>query len=279
MRQLAGSRAIITGASSGIGRAIAVELNRHGVHLMLAARRQERLAEICLALNNNATICSFRCGDITDSAFRKTLVAAAVADLGGLDILVNNAGIGGIGAFLDANSSRLQRIFEVNVFAPLELIRLAAPVMAEGRMPLVVNVGSVLGHVAVPGKTEYCASKFALRGFSEAVRVELKQQQIDLLLVSPSTTQSEFFDQTLPTDCKAHQPLSRPAANPPQTLHKLAEKFGIREMSAEAVARATRRAMQRGQPEIILSVGGKLVVDLQRLAPGLYRWLIHRFLG
>ena len=136
-------------------------------------------------------------GDITEPAIRGRLLDVARTEFGGLDCLINNAGMGGIGNFADTNESRLRRIMEVNFFAPLELTRLAIPKLRHGNRPLIVNVASVLGHRAVPKKSEYCASKFALHGFSDSLRSELAPQGIDVLIVSPSTTDTEFFDVAL----------------------------------------------------------------------------------
>src|SRR6185503_10392011 len=93
-----------------------------------------------------------------------------------------------------ADEARLRQVFEVNLFAPAEFIREALPALRTGTTPIVVNVGSVLGHRAVPEKSEYCASKFALHGLTDALRSELAASQVDVLLVSPSTTESEFFE-------------------------------------------------------------------------------------
>ena len=111
-------------------------------------------------------------GDVTDPAVRQQLLDTARDQFGGLDGLVNNAGIGGIGEFSENDEAKLRRIMEVNYFAPLELIRLAIPELRKGHTPFIMNVASVLGHCAVPKKSEYCASKFALHGFSDALRCE-----------------------------------------------------------------------------------------------------------
>ena len=128
----------------------------------------------------------------------------------------------------------------------------------EASDPLIVNVGSVLGHRAIPGKSEYCASKFALHGFSDALRAELTPEGIDVLLVSPSTTSSEFGDHVLDSP------------QPPR-------RAGWGAMSAEAVAACTLRAMRRGRHEVILSLPGKLLVWLDRLSPPLLNRLLARF--
>jgi short-subunit dehydrogenase len=166
--------------------------------------------------------------------------------------------VGAIGPFARAHEDRLRRVMEVNFFAPAELIRVALPMLRAGQRPLIVNIGSVLGHRAVANKSEYCASKFALHGLSDALRAELAGEGIDLLLVSPSTTRSEFADHLLEAD-------SRPS------------RWQFGQMSADQVAARAIRAMCRGRHEIILSPGGKLLVWLDRLSPPLLNRLIARF--
>jgi short-subunit dehydrogenase len=256
-RAISGLRAIVTGASSGIGRALARELSRQGAEVMLSARREDRLAELADALNAEGHRAIYQAGDITAAELRTRLLARSRDELGGLDLLINNAGVGAVGPFGEAKPERLRRVMEVNFFAPAELMREAIQLLREGRTPMIVNISSVLGHRAVPHKSEYCASKFALHGLSDALRAELAALGIDLLLVSPSTTKSEFFDNVLESAA------SRPIA--------------AGEMSAERVARHTVRAIRRGRHEIILSPGGKLLVWLDRLAPPLMNRLVARF--
>jgi short-subunit dehydrogenase len=216
------------------------------------ARRSQRLEELQSQVAGPERY-RWLVGDVTRREDRAAALALAQREFGGLDALVNNAGIGGMGRFDDADETRLRRIMEVNFFAPAEFTREALPLLRAGNRPIVVNVGSVLGHRAVPGKSEYCASKFALHGLSDALRIELAPLSIDVLLVSPSTTQSEFFD-------------AAGAATSEQ-----------RGMPAEVVARRTVAAMKAGRREIILSAGGKLLVWLDRLCPPLADWLIARW--
>jgi short-subunit dehydrogenase len=255
-RDLHGMRAIITGASGGIGQAIAIELARCGTRLMLTARREPQLEALCDELDPTGRSIRFVAGDITDANLRTRLLQECEREFGGLDILVNNAGIGAVGPFATANPARLQKILQVNFVAPVELIREALPALSRGRHPLIVNIGSVLGHRAVPNKSEYCASKFAMHGFSDALRAELAPQGIDVLLVSPSTTDSEFFDQLLEDESVATR---------------------ARGMSPEMVARKCVAAMAAGRSEVILSWGGTLLVWVDRLCPPLANWLVKRF--
>jgi short-subunit dehydrogenase len=257
-RSIEGARILITGASSGIGRELARALLRQGANVVVTARREERLRELAdeFRAAGRQVICV--AGDITDATVRERVLRAAQDALGGLDILVNNAGVGANGLFSRAHADRLRRVMEVNFFAPAELTRAALPLLRAGRRPLIVNIGSVLGHVAVPRKSEYCASKFALHGLSDALRAELAREGMDLLLVSPSATESEFADNVLETDGRRpRRPLGR--------------------MSAQRVAQQVVRAMRRGRHEIILSPGGKLAVWLDRLCPPLVNRLIARF--
>lgn len=256
-RSVRGSRVLVTGASSGIGRALAVELAARGADLLLTARRVEALEQTQQQVAERGGRATLVVGDLAAAETRAALVAAVESTWGALDILVNNAGVGARGPFKDAGAERLRRIMEVNFLAPCELIRDCLPLLGRGRQPLIANVSSVLGHRAAPNRSEYCASKFAMHGFSDALRAELYGEGIDVLLISPSTTATEFTDHVL-EDRGAHKTFSRA-------------------MSAETVARRSVRAMESGRHEIILSWGAKGLVWLDRLCPPLADWLVARF--
>lgn len=256
-REIAGRRVLITGASSGIGAALAVDLVAQGARVTLTARRKDRLDELTSELNSAGGDAWSLAGDITSSEHRATLVAFAADKMGGLDTIINNAGIGAIGPFLDAEESRLRQIMEVNFFAATELIRESAQTLTASGDGVIVNIGSVLGHRAMPSKSEYCASKFAMHGFTDALRAELSGSAIDVVMVSPSTTKSEFFDQLLENDGSA-------AKNP----------YG---MTTEQVAIKIVDAIRRGKYEVILSAGGKFLVWLDRLSPSFAGWFVRRF--
>jgi short-subunit dehydrogenase len=255
-RPIAGMRTIVTGATSGIGRAVVIELVRQGAKVVGTGRREERLQALAHELHQPDRFC-FAVGDVTKREDRAGALEVAQGTFGGLDALINNAGSGALGRFDEADEARLRQIMEVNFFAPAEFIREALPMLAEGQRPVIVNVSSVLGHRAVPGKSEYCASKFALHGLSDALRAELATRGIDLLLVSPSTTNSDFFDVAIGAGNQA------------------AKAFGA--MSAETVARRMVRAIALGRRETILSAGGKALVWLDRLCPPLADWMIKRW--
>lgn len=255
-RPIAGQRILVTGASSGIGRELARRLAAKGATLLLTARREDRLADLADELLGRNAIVEYVAGDIVVSDVQAELVAVAQQKLGGLDALINNAGAGAVGSFVDADPARTRTLMELNYFAPVGLIRRALPTLQHGREPLIVNVGSVLGHVAMPLKSDYCASKFALRGFSDALRIELKSEGIDLLWVAPNTTRSEFFESLIDQQGSV-------AKNP----------FS---MSPSEVARQIVDAMERRRDDLVLTLSARWLIRLDFLWPELLRWFQKR---
>ncbi len=260
-RTIAGSRGIVTGASSGIGRAIAVALAKEGARVLAVARREDRLAELAAAWIAPATQAEvggsiqLLAGDICDPAIRSRAVAQAQESFGGLDFLVNAAGISSVNRFAESSPQRLREIMEVNFFAPAELMRVALPALREGLRPIIVNLGSILGHRGIPRHADYCSSKFALQGFSESLRPELARLGIDLLVVSPGTTKTELYS----SDAGRDQLPWRPPAG----------------VSPEYVAQKTVQAMAAGRRAIIPNPRGRLLVCLSRGCP----WLVDRLMA
>lgn len=257
-RRLTNRRALITGASSGIGRALAMELARHGVDLILLARREERLAEVAKQISALSRRAVLVAGDVTDANARRRALDAARNELGGLDILVNNAGVAAHGRFAEASPDRIRPIMEVNFFAPVELIREAIPLLRAGVQPMVVNVGSILGERGSPHKSEYSASKCALHGFSEAVRPELARLGIDVLVVAAGPTETEHFDVLLEGNAKL------PWGNPPR-------------QPADAVARSIVRAIERGRNMVVTGWRGRLLLLADRFFPSVVDRVMQRY--
>jgi len=257
-RKIKAARTIITGASSGIGRQLALEMARRGARLVLNARNIQKLKSLQAEIEplaGQAVICA---GDITQPEIRQAVLSTCEQNFAGVDILINNAGVGSVEPFMESSPERLKQIFELNFFAAAELIRLSVPMLEKGVRPVVANVGSVLGHRAVAQKSEYSASKFALHGLSDALRCELAPRGIDVCIISPSTTSSEFWENVLTNDGGAGG--SKPAA-----------------MSPASVARQAVNAIAAGQHEIIMTLGGKLLVWADRLCPPLMNRLLTRF--
>jgi short-subunit dehydrogenase len=252
---LAGKRILVTGASSGIGWHLALKLATRGAHVLATARRAEKLQSLIgewdIRRKTNPQLAgslTVSVGDLTLDEHRAKLVRLCKKEWDGLDILVNNAGAGAIGPFADATPERLRRVMEIDFFAGVELTRLAIPILQTGNSPAIVIVGSVLGHCAVPNKSEYCAAKFAIRGWSESLRCELAKDKIDVIMISPSTTRSEFFESLIGSGDEA-----------------ISKSIGS--MSPEQVALDTIWAIEKGKREVILSLGGKLLVWLSKWMP------------
>ncbi len=247
--------AVVTGASSGIGRCLCELLLDRGATVVANARRAERIDS--LGKSHPGKLIPV-VGDITEPDVRNRITEAArsIRD-DQVDLLVNNAGVGAIGPFADATPERLRRVMEVNFFAPAELTRQLIPSLRGGRAPVICNIGSVLGHRAVPMKSEYCASKFALHGWSDSLRAEIAQDGIQVTIVSPSTTQSEFFDSLVETE-------------PEQKSASLGS------WKPERVARTALAAIRARRSEVICSLGGKALVYADRLSPPLMNVILAK---
>ncbi len=249
-RTLSGARILITGASQGIGRALAEAAARRGCRVLAVARSESLLRELAEQVREEGGSLATVAGDITSADDRQRMVEAAQKHYGGLDVLVNNAGIGATGHFAEVSPERLRAIMEVNFFGLTETTRAFLPLLRQGTTPAIVNISSIAGKRGIPARSEYSASKFAVQGFSEALRTELAKDGIDVLVVCPGLTQTNFSKNML--EQKARMPMDH-----------------MRGMTSEDVARATLRAIERGQDEVVLSLKGKLLVLVSRFLPRL----------
>jgi short-subunit dehydrogenase len=255
-RQIAGSRILITGASQGIGKALAELAAQRGGKVLAAARSVDLLNELAAQVRSRGGVMEVVQADVSQAEDRERMVDAAQRHFGGLDILVNNAGIGATGSFAEATPERMRQIIEVNFFGTIETIRVFLPVLRCGHRAAIVNIGSILGKRAFPGRSEYSASKYAVQGFSEALRAELYTEGIDVLIVNPGLTQTNFSKNMLER-----------------------RGFGLdhaRGMTSEQVAEATLRSIERGKRETNLTRAGWWLVLATRIAPRLVDLIIRR---
>jgi short-subunit dehydrogenase len=256
-RSIVNARILVTGASQGIGRSLALAAAKQGAKVLATARNEALLADLVEdAKNAGLTIKTLK-ADVINPADRLAMIGAMSERFGGMDILINNAGIGATGHFTEANEERLRSIFEVNFFALAELVRIAVPVLKQGVNPAVVNISSVLGKRALPGRSEYSASKFAVQGLSEALRGELSKDGIDVIVINPGFTATNFSQNMLERNSKF------------QADH-------MRGMTADQVAEGTLRAVARGTNDVTFTFQGKLLLFLNRHFPRLVDWIINR---
>ena len=188
--QLEGKRALITGAGSGIGRALAIEASRRGMTVALCGRRADALYETLSQMAPGNGHLRLR-GDITDPAVRRGLRDYLWQHWGGLDVLVNNAGARRRRSAGSHDDAELERVMVTNVVAPLALSREMLPLLRRAMPSRIVNVGSMFGDIAYPLFATYSASKFALRGLSIAMRRELKPYGIGVTYAAPRATKTE----------------------------------------------------------------------------------------
>ncbi len=278
-RILTSSRVLLTGASSGIGAALALELAKEGVDLVVTARRKDRLAHLVETIQtefsdyspvNGVRKMIAVSGDVTDSETRMKLVETAKSELGGLDILINNAGAGATSLIEATTEKTLRDMMELNYFSLVHLSQLALPLLKESassdarrlmrNRPLVVNLSSIVGLRGVPHYGAYGAAKFAVTGISETMRAEFHQHGIDVLLVCPGTTATEFFD-------VLHQSSSAPT----MPVHQA--------VTPQYVAVRIIRAMKRGKHKIIPYFQAGILDTLNRFFPRLTDWLMTRYVG
>lgn len=248
---------VITGASSGIGKACAYRFASVGARLALLARRENRLndvAERSRALGGEAHVLAvdLASGDATSRA-----VVDAESALGGIDVLINNAGFGLYAPLESVPRDDVERLFAVNTFGPLAAIQAALPGMRRRGSGHFINVSSVVGKRALPMTGAYAASKYALHGFSDALRVELRGTGVEVSVVCPGFTQTEFSDKVLDYGVERGRP-----------------RAGA--MSAEEVANVIFDCARRPKPEIVLTGKGRGIAWLQRVSPKLADWAISR---
>jgi short-subunit dehydrogenase len=249
----------MTGASSGIGKATAEAFAKSGARLALVGRSSERIgaaADRCRTMGGEvAPIVA----NLEIDADRARIVDEAVKALGGLDALVNVAGIGSWAHFSDPedNEAILRQIMEVNFFAPADLMRRTLPILTEGQEPAIVTVASMCGRRAMPGWSEYSASKYALCGLVESLRSEFARFDVDVLLVNPGLTRS---------DLPGHLLLRKGRA-------KIEYEKG---MSTDYVAKQVLECLRKNVTEMTLGREARQVLFFNKLFPRLTDWLLAR---
>ena len=191
----AGKRVLITGASSGVGAALARALAKDGAVVGLIARRQDRLAEVLADCRNTSPDSMMWVADLADTAAVGALAIEAWDALGGIDVLVNNAAVPKRRAVTALDPAEVETVMRVNFFAPMRLTLAVLPRMLSQGAGMIVNVSSVGGRLGIIHESAYCASKFALCGWSESMAVDLHGTGISVKLIEPGPVDTEIWDQ------------------------------------------------------------------------------------
>lgn len=191
---LSGKRIILTGAAGGIGYRVALLLAAKGAKLALVERNAPRVEEICAEIHRSGGSATPVALDLSTEGAPEQAVTAALQSMGGIDILINNAGIMDFTLFERQDPKRIEQVIGVNVIAPMLLARAVLPHLLKQDSGRIVNIGSAFGSIGFPHFATYCASKFAMRGFSEALRRELVDSGVGVTYVSPRATKTPLND-------------------------------------------------------------------------------------
>ena len=263
MRGIDGSVAFITGASSGIGAALAEEFARRGADVVLAARRADRLEEVAQRVHGHGRRALAVTCDVTRDGELEAAVAQALVTFGRLDWVVANAGFGVAGAMHKLQIDDVRRQFETNVFGVLRTFYATREALLASHGCLAI-MGSVSGELAFPRSGPYSMSKFAVRALAQVLWYELGRQGADVTLIEPGFVDSEIRQ----VDNRGVHDPQRPETMP-----------GWIRVRTEPMARKMVRAIVRRRRKVVLTGHGKLVVALERLCPGLLAHVVRRFGG
>jgi len=245
---LQNARVVLTGASGGIGNQTALMLSRAGARLVLVDRNAETLDKLCADIRGRNRVAFAVAADLTNAEGRRRVVEQTLAHLGGVDVLVNLAGLLNFNPFETEDPVATERLLQVNITAPILLTQAILPHMLQQKHGRVVNIGSTFGSIAFPYFAAYSASKFALRGFSEALRRELDGTGVSVTYIAPRAT--------------------RTALNT-SAVNRMNEALKINMDSPETVAMAIVRAIHEDRADVYLGWPERLFVRLNAILPRL----------
>ena len=253
---------VITGASSGIGEALARRFAREGSKLVLAARRIDRLQALENELEGTEVITVQT--DVAVEGDCRNLIGKAIERFGKIDVLINNAGISMRAIFEDVELDVLRRLMDVNFWGTVYCTKYALPYLLQTRGS-VVGVISIAGHVGLPGRTGYSASKFAVRGFLDTLRIENLKKDLHVLVVAPGFTASE---------------VRKVALNAKGNTQGESPRDESKMMSAEECANHIFKAVVKRKRQLVLTfVEGKLTVFLNKFFPALLDKLAYNHMA
>lgn len=267
--RLEGRTALITGAAGGIGRALAQALFARGAHLALADLDAEGLGRLQVELRPGASQrVSCHVVDVSDRGAVHALPASVRATHGGLDLLVNNAGVALGGTFEEVAEEDFEWLLSINLIGLTRMTRAFLPMLRESPAARIVNVSSLFGIIAPPGQTAYAASKYAVRGFSDALRHELEGTNVGVTCVHPGGVAT-----SIATSARV------PRHVDPATARRRAEDFAkLLRMPAGKAAAMILAGIERDKARIVVGTDARLAMLVERLLPVRY-WSVMQRMG
>ena len=258
--RLAGRTAVITGAASGIGRALAVSLSQRGCHIALADIDETGLLETAqLARRDGVRVSQHRL-DVADRAAVADFPRVVAAEHASADVLINNAGVAVGGTFEQISEEDFEWLFDINFWGVVRMTRAFLPSLRASDDARVVNLSSIYGVVAPPEQTAYSASKFAVRGFSEALRHELEATGIGVTVVHPGGVATSIAE-------KARVPVG---VSEEEIAARLEKHRKLLRLPPQIAAEIIVRGIERRQPRVLVGSDAKAIALIARLLPASY---------
>lgn len=254
---------IITGATSGIGKALAYEFGKKGSLLVITGRRGEELQAIADELTNNGVEVLPLQGDVSNEADAKRITNETIKRFGKIDVLINNAGISMRALFENVQLDVFKKVIDINFFGTVYCTKYAMPYILESKGSI-VGISSINGKRATPARTAYSASKYAMEGFLEALRMEVMKRGVHVLSVCPGFTTSNIRNVALTAD-------GHPQGESPRDESKM--------MTAEETAEHIYYAILKRKRDLVLTTQGKLAVWLTKLFPLLMDKITYYFMA
>jgi short-subunit dehydrogenase len=254
---------IITGASSGIGRSLSEEFGGKGAKVVIAARNADKLNQIAKELESKNYVVLAVQTDVSREDDCKKLVAETIKKFGSIDVLINNAGISMRALFEDVDLKVIKQLMDTNFWGTVYCTKYALPYLLKNKGS-VVGVSSIAGYKGLPGRTGYSASKFAMQGFLETLRIENMKKGLHVLIACPGFTASNIRNTALAKDgsMQGESPLDE---------GKL--------MTSEAVAKYIINAIEKRKHRIVLTTQGKLMVLLNKFFPKMMDKIVYNHMA
>lgn len=255
MKTISGSVAVITGAGSGIGRELAREFASHGAQLALGDVDTAGLAETC-KLTGQATVRTYAV-DVSEAAAVEDFARSVARDFGRASILVNNAGVGLRGTFAEISLADMQWLMGINFWGVVHGCKFFLPLLERESEAHIVNLSSLFGLIGPPGQTAYCSSKFAVRGFTECLRQELRGGQVRVTCVHPGGIRTPIAANS-----------RRGERAPVVSQAEIAERFAkLTRTTPETAARVILQGILKDKPRVLIGPDARQIDLLQRLMP------------
>ncbi|HEX8299209.1 MAG TPA: SDR family NAD(P)-dependent oxidoreductase [Rubricoccaceae bacterium] len=266
---LKGRTALVTGAASGIGRAVAVSLARRGCALALVDLNAAGLAETATLVRPYGVETSVHRLDVGDRDAVAALPDAVMAEHAGVDVLVNNAGVALGGAFEEVDEADFEWLFGINFWGVVRMTRAFLPLLRASSEARLVNVSSIYGIIAPAGQTAYAASKFAVRGFSMALRHELEGSTVGVTVVHPGGVATAIADAARVPKGTSVEDAARGRARANRLLT----------LAPEVAGETIVRGIERRQARVLIGSDAKAAAVIERLMPVTYWALIRQRMG